>query len=236
MCDTINHQYRINLRAKKVFDTSASTKYCSDECARRSTWYETMCLASTPFESAAFQDTVQLLEDIEGFEPGPLSIPASLAVSAYNTNSTAIAQSDEDNRYSDRPSAHGDYVTQDEYSQLANNFLSRLAIVERQAVATPVPPSHELTYTSAEDSLPSMNAHLHNAGASLLPFDMAPLQRELLASQGRSPQSRLEGDNGEAGGFNVVRRVEIDVEPGYQEYMDQGWELFKQMRDAGDIS
>lgn len=35
---------------------------------------------------------------------------------------------------------------------------------------------------------------------------------------------------------DAIRRVELDVAPGYEQYMDEGWSLFKEMQDAREPS
>ena len=180
---------------------------------------------------------IQLLEDIEGTEPGPSSIPTSPLESSHILSTTPALFPEQSNLLSGQTGIMPPPVLHDEYGQLADDFLSRLAIFERQPIDSPHPPSFGMSHATAEDSLPEAGGRLQNTSASLLPFDMAPLQRELLGSQSRMSRfSQVAEDNPLQEAVNEIRRVDVDVEPGYQEYMDQGWELFKQMRENGDLN
>lgn len=287
-------QYRINLRAKKVFDTSASTKFCSDECARRAAWYETVCLASNNPLQQHFSRynsptgggdgtrgaVVQLLEDIEdtlGKDsplPDPATVPSSSDAQVVGPADNAPSSSPlpraslaaEASPYqrpsSSTPAAAGVYpappsslsehavlpapsVVQDEFSQLAEHFLARLAIIEHTTTSAPTPPSLATASQPApEDSEPRARtassvstgtsrfaSAAPNGAEGLMPFDMAPLQRDLLASA-RQQQIPSTSDPTTS---KPGRRVEVDVDPQDQEYMEMGWKLFKQLRESGEM-
>jgi len=264
--------YRINLRAKRVFDTSASTKFCSDECARRSAWFETVCLASNnPLQQRfaspgrdRIEGNVQLLEDLED------DLASASHASGLNATTSGLQTGSDDASprlvaaaYPAPPSSVSEFavlpppqIAHDEFSQLADNFLARLAIIERaNPQPPPVPPSFAATHLNVEDSgvrpgegvgaSTSSSASTRmstsrfassgtgSAADALLPFDMAPLQRDLMASA-RQQQQPL--NVGEAhGGGKPGRRIEVDVDPEDQEYMDIGWELFKQLKESGEM-
>lgn len=234
-------QYRINLRAKRVFDTSAAVKFCSDECARRSAWYEAVCLQANAFEVLSPDRTIQLLEDVQDEQAQP---PSSATTPSASTSSAHAVHPAPASALSERAVLPPIQVVQDEYSQLADNFLARLSIVERNPTEPPAPPA--LDKPSASEDRPSLSSpstQLRNAGSALLPFDMGSVSREIVGAQGTGrppPSSRLKDRSGEEEDEQEaeaapVRRVEVDVDPEYKEYMDVGWQLFKELREAGEV-
>lgn len=210
---------------------------------------------------------VQLLEDVEGStEAGPSSTSSihSRAMPSTKPGSSGILDTAPAafpapiSSLSDRALVLPPEIAQDEYSMLADNFLARLSIIERQPTKPPDPPSLLMAHLSSEDSIPESGGPFRDkssvSSASLLPFDMQPLQRELLSANttlqaqhdSRRTQrkgARISGlsdadsqdEDEERAEVNAIRRVEIDVEPEFREFMDQGWELLKQMRDSGDM-
>jgi hypothetical protein len=66
---------------------------------------------------------------------------------------------------------------------------------------------------------------------------MTNIQRELVASQQgvRATIGRETAGQTEDGDEGRTRRVEIDVDPENREALEQGWELFKQMRENGEM-
>lgn len=204
------------MRARRVYDVGASSKFCCDDCARRSTWYETICLASnTPFgQNQANTGPVQLLEDIEDG-----STPSSSSQPILGT-APAVHPLSDDVQMDDGPPNIRVSALNDTFSETSNHFLSQLQIIEHEDTQAPHPPTilHEL------EDLP-LSRHGESA---IMPFDMQPLRREIIAAQG-PPRGHDDEDS-------LLKRVEIDVEPGYEQMMTAGWQLFQQLKQSGDIA
>lgn len=175
--------------------------------------------SASPLPSTSEQ--IQLLEDVEekqAFSPNQPSL-----MQAQQQDLTAL-QSD---------------AAMESFSQEADSFLARLAIIERTPTSAPAPPTLSTTLGSPEDRLPSrQQSRTGGGGSALLPFDMTNVQRELIASQqnvrttgGRSNAVGVTGEEEES----RARRIEIDVDPENREILDQGWEMLKQMRENGEL-
>lgn len=232
----------MNIRAKRVLDVTAGTKFCSETCARRSAWYETYCLSSdniidsstTPMISTISQP-VQLLEDVEEH---PLSETSSSPQN--HDNPPAVVRPAQTNII--QPTPPNASQLNDSYAQMADDFLSRLNVIERNPMSAPRPP----TSTTQPDETPDELEASYSSSA-IMPFDMQPLQREIVSAQGQlrgvprvepaihaRSEETANPNQGQSGTANV-RRVEIDVQAGYESYMDTGWELFKQLRSGGEL-
>ena len=207
------------MRARRVYDVGGSSKFCCDDCARRSTWYETICLASnTPFgQNQANTGPVQLLEDIEEG-----STPSSSSQRILDT-ALAVHPLSDDVQMDDGPPNISVSALNDSFSETSNHFLSQLQIIEHENIQAPRPP----TILHSVDELPDVPLSRHGESA-IMPFDMQPLRREIIAAQGPSRQQNDED--------SLLKRVEIDVEPGYEQMMTAGWELFQQLKQSGDIA
>lgn len=226
-------QYRINLRAKRVFDTSAAMKYCSDECARRSIWYETVCLQQNAFEVLDPSQPIQLLEDTENImQTDSISLPAQLPpaqLEQFQQSSNSTMSS---------PSAPADLPMQVEeiaYNQQAESFLARLAIVERQPTYTPLPPSEDYADEINQEDNPTI-AQVGIASSNLAssgPFNLDSLHRDLPSETQDSQTGSTVIVEERAG---LARRIEFDVDPEYRNLLDEGFELYKQMKEAGEFT
>jgi hypothetical protein len=217
-------------------------KFCSDDCARRSIWYETVCLQQNAFEVADFSQPIQLLEDTE--ERSSTIIPA-LAASSY-VQDQEIDPSPASSTSPDTPSAndgvtsskadrHVHFEEQDQYAVQAYDFLARLSIIERQPTRIPLPPNEESASQINQEDHPSLTSA---TGQSL--YSMSAMSDALPAS------TIYEGEAGRRGGSSTTvtieeraglsRRIEIDVDPEYRELMDESFELYRQMKAAGELT
>lgn len=223
-------QYRINLRAKRVFDTSAAMKYCSDECARRSIWYETVCLQQNAFEVPDLSQPVQLLEDTEVTDHEQAGSSSTAALPAVQVRQLEAALPDENTPTSSTTSPK--HLT-DEFAEQAENFLARLSIVERQPTSAPLPPSEDYAEEINQEDNPSLSylrpGHVDMASSA---FNPETLDGALPASQEAGSSNTLFIEE-RAG---LARRIEIDVDPEYRDLMDTGFELYKQMKEAGEFT
>lgn len=212
-------------------------KYCSDECARRSIWYETVCLQQNAFEIPDLSQPVQLLEDTETQDqinaPNSDSVtlpPAQLRQLEDSSEQTMTAES--------APIELPVKVEADAYSGQAESFLARLSVIERNPSGAPIPPSEDYAdEINQEDNptimqlgVPSSNL----ASSSSSSFNMDTLSRTLpdgeSADDGTDTTVLVEERAG------LARRIEIDVDPEYRDLLDAGFELFKQMREAGELT
>lgn len=227
-------QYRIQLRSRKVTDTSATTKFCSDQCAKRSAWFEGVCLnrqdGFSSFGSGpASSEPIQLLEDIEEQQHRQ---SASTADSSPSVSDMISFPNPDDRTLS----------TSDSFSSEADNFLARLSVIERHPTSVPSPPTLSSSVRAPDDRLSSaaisarQSARSGGAGSALLPFDMTNVQRELVASQQGVRAALSSTEDGEGAEESRARRIEIDVDPENRETLDMGWELLKQMRESGEMA
>lgn len=212
-------------------------KYCSDECARRSIWYETVCLQQNAFEIPDLSQPVQLLEDTEtqdqinATNSDSVTLPpAQLRQLEDSSEQTMTAES--------APIELPVKVEADAYSGQAESFLARLSVIERNPSGAPIPPSEDYAdEINQEDNptimqlgVPSSNL----ASSSSSSFNMDTLSRTLpdgeSADDGTDTTVLVEERAG------LARRIEIDVDPEYRDLLDAGFELFKQMREAGELT
>jgi hypothetical protein len=205
-------------------------KYCSDNCARRSIWYETVCLQQNAFEIPDLSQPVQLLEDTEA-QPeaqiqdatmsSPITLPPSQMQQLEESTNSA--------------SAHDAQVKvePDQYTQQAEDFLARLSIVERQPAGMPLPPSEEYAEEINQEDNPNLFYSASGGGGlTSSSFNMDTLGRTLPTVQEDGSSSTVIVEE-RAG---LARRIEIDVDPEYRDLMDQGFELYKQMKEAGEFT
>lgn len=205
-------------------------KYCSDECARSSIWYETVCLQQNAFEVPDLSQPVQLLEDTESASRErktsslPVSLPSDQMQQLEASANTTITDVVDD--LSSKKET-------DQYSEQADNSLARLSIIERQPTGMPLPPSEEYADEINQEDNPSL-AFPGSSGAGLTSssFNMDTLDRTLPVVQedGSSTTVIIEERSG------LARRIEIDVDPEYRDLMDEGFELYKQMKEAGEFT
>ena len=133
----------------------------------------------------------------------------------------------------------------DPYASMADDFLSRLQIIERAEPLAPAPPSLSVSLRSPEDtpvspSSSTAGASRHAQAASnnaLLPFDMSSVQRELVASQHTpNAQRQLRRAADDQGEPLAQRGVEIEVDPQNRQTLDDAWDMFNAMRDSGEMT
>lgn len=180
---------------------------------------------------------IQLLEDIEG----------STAQQLWDGDDAAAASTAPAPVETAHPPGIHVQLQQDPYASMADDFLSRLQIIERAEALAPAPPSLSVSHLSPEDTPVSPASSSTTAGGSrhaqagpggaLLPFDMSSVQRELVASQ-QTPNAqrqlrRAADDQGEP---LAQRGVEIEVDPQNRQTLDDAWEMFNAMRDSGGMT
>lgn len=213
-------------------------KYCSDECARRSIWYETVCLQQNAFEIPDLSQPVQLLEDTEtdnnqseeASSSDTVTLPPDQIKRLEASSSNAITAGN-------APSAEVPVkIEATAYNEQTENFLSRLSIIERHPSSAPIPPSEDYAdEINQEDNptigllgIPSSNL------ASTSTFNMDTLSRTLPNGQPANDGTDTTVIVEERAG--LARRIEIDVDPEYRDLLDEGFELYKQMKEAGEFT
>ncbi|KAK9898939.1 hypothetical protein P389DRAFT_193952 [Cystobasidium minutum MCA 4210] len=224
--------YRINLRAKRVFDTSAAMKYCSDECARRSIWYETVCLQQNAFEIPDLSQPVQLLEDTEGSNEDEAVKSDTVTLPADQLRQLQASTADNAAQAAEVPVK----IEASALNEQTENFLAQLSIIERHPSRAPIPPSEDYADeinqednpTIAQLGVPSSNL------ASTSTFDIDTLRRSLPEGQPANDGTDAKIIVEERAG--LARRIEIDVDPEYRDLLDEGFELYRQMKEAGEFT
>lgn len=212
-------------------------KYCSDECARRSIWYETVCLQQNAFEIPDLSQPVQLLEDTEMQDPVQAS--ASESVTLPSAQFRQLEDSSEQTMKAESALIELPVkVEADAYSGQAESFLARLSVIERNPSGAPIPPSEDYADEINQEDNPTIiqlgvpSSNLASSTSSS--FNLDTLSRTLpdgeSANDGTDTTVIVEERAG------LARRIEIDVDPEYRDLLDAGFELFKQMREAGELT
>lgn len=205
-------------------------KYCSDECARNSIWYETVCLQQNAFETPDLSQPIRLLEDTEGVSQAEASTSSPVILPSGQLRQLEASAS---------PSASGAQgglsvkTESEQYSAEADNFLARLSIVERQPSGLPLPPSEDYAAEINQEDNPTLSySGYSNGGLTSSSFNMDTLDRSLPVVQEDGSSSTVIVEE-KAG---LARRIEIDVDPEYKNLMEEGFELYKQMKEAGEFT
>lgn len=204
-------------------------KYCSDECARRSIWYETVCLQQNAFEVPDLSQPVQLLEDTETATPAQEDAASTTVLPSDQILRLEASITRRDALPTERTSLK---QNNEGFAEQAETFLARLSIVERQPTSTPLPPSEDYADEINQEDNPSLSYSSPGPGElASTAFNMETLDQAL-----QSPQ---ETDSGTITfveeGAGLARRIEIDVDPAYRDLLDAGFELYKQMKEAGEF-